>query len=466
MDRTIIRNAIVLSMDSTIGEHLDCDVLIEGTKIVAVQPNLGPVDALEIDGRDSIVMPGFVDTHRHTWQCLLRNTATDWSLAQYFGGVRGVMGELYTPDDMYVANYIGSLEALDAGITTMVDWSHNNNSPDHADMAIKGLRDAGLRAVFGYGNANREWFPISNLPTDFADVARVRKQHFSSDDGLVTMAFAARGPQFATMEQTEIDFRRARALDLPITLHAGDGLWGLDHPIDQLNAKGLLGPRTTYVHCCTLSDHEFKLMAESGGSASLSAEVELNMGHGNPATLGCLKYGLRPSISIDVCTSVGGDMFTQIRVLMAASRGVVNAEALRDRKLLDPVPLTARDMLDFATLQGAKTANLDHRTGSLTPGKDADLIILDTNALNMFPVNNPVGAVVSDAHIGNIDSVFVRGRAVKRHGKLVDVDIKALRRRMESTVEGLFERAGVARDGNWLPKPYVGGTDADVSDID
>ena len=187
------------------------------------------------------------------------------------------------------------------------------------------------------------------------------------------------------------------------------------------------------------------------------------MGHGNPATLGCLKYGLRPSISIDVCTSVGGDMFTQIRVLMAATRGVVNAEALRERKLLDPVPLTARDMLDFATLQGAKTANLDHRTGSLTPGKDADLVILDTNALNMFPVNNPVGAVVEDAHVGNIDSVFVRGRAVKRHGKLVDVDVRALRRRMEGAVDGLFERAGVARDGNWLPKPYTGGTDADAS---
>ena len=301
MERTIIRNAIVLSMDPTIGEHLDADVLVEGEKIAAVQPNIGPVDGREIDGKDMIVMPGFVDTHRHTWQSLLRNTATDWSLAQYFGGVRGVMGELYTPDDMYVANHIGALEALDAGITTLVDWSHNNNTSDHADMAVKGLKDAGLRAVFAYGNANREWFPISELPTNFADVARVRNRHFSSDDGLVTMAFAARGPQFTTLDQTEIEFRKARELDLPITLHVGDGLWGLNNPIDQLNSRGLLGPRTTYVHCCTLSDHEFKLMADTGGSASLSAEVELNMGHGNPATLGCLKHGLRPSRCLHVC---------------------------------------------------------------------------------------------------------------------------------------------------------------------
>lgn len=460
MTRTVIRNAIVLSMDPQIGEHLDCDVVIDGTKIAEVRPNVGPVDGIEIDGRGSIVMPGFVDTHRHTWQCLMRNAAADWSLAQYFGGVRGVMGGLYTADDMYVANYIGALEALDAGITTLVDWSHNTNTPEHADMAVKGLMDSGVRGVFAYGNSNAEWFPISNEPTNFDDVTRVRKRYFNSDDQLVTMAFAARGPQFATMEQTIRDFREARALDLPITLHAGDGLWGLNHPIDQLNAEGLLGPRTTYVHCCTLDDHEFKLMADTGGSASLAAEVELNMGHGNPATLQCLKYGLRPSISIDVCTSVGSDMFTQIRILMAASRGVVNAEALRQNRLLDPVPLTVKDMLDFATLQGAKTANLDHVTGSLTPGKDADFIILDTNSLNMFPINNPIGVVVEDAHVGNIDSVYVRGRAVKRHGKLVDVDIKALRRRMEASVDGLFERAGVERGKNWLPEPYTGGTTA------
>lgn len=462
MDRTVIRNAIVLSMDPSIGEHLDADVLIDGTKIAAIGPNLGPVDGIEIDGRGFIVMPGFVDTHRHTWQCLMRNAAADWSLAQYFGGVRGVMGGIYTPDDMYVANYIGALEALDAGITTLVDWSHNSNTPDHADMAVKGLMDAGIRGVFAYGNSNDEWFPISDKPTNFDDVARVRKRYFNSDDQLVTMAFAARGPQFATMEQTIRDFREARALDLPITLHAGDGLWGLNHPVEALHREGLLGPRTTYVHCCTLADHEFKLMADSGGTASLSAEVELNMGHGNPATLHCLKHGLRPSISIDVCTSVGSDMFTQIRILMAATRGVANAEALRENRLLDPVPLTVRDMLDFATLQGARTANLDHVTGSLTPGKDADIVVIDTNSLNMFPINNPVGVVVEDAHVGNIDSVFVKGRAVKRHGKLVDVDIRALRRRMEASVDGLFARAGVPRDGNWLPKPYTGGTTAAV----
>ncbi len=462
MKRTVIRNATVITVDPAIGDFLDADVLIEGSKIAAVRPNLGPVDAMEIAGRGMIVIPGFIDTHRHTWQCLMRNAAADWSLPQYFGGVRGVMGELYTADDMYVANHIGALEALDGGVTTLYDWSHNNNTPEHADAAIKGLRDSGIRGVYGYGNANREWFPVSDLPSNFADVARVRKQHFNSDDDMVTMAFAARGPQFATLDVTEQDFLKARELGLRITLHAGDGLWGLSHPIDQLNSRGLLKDDTTYVHCCTLSDSEFKLIADTGGTASLSAEVELNMGHGNPATLGLMKHGCRPSISIDVCCSVGGDMFAQMRILMAATRGVVNAEALLQHRLVDPLPVTTRDILEFATLQGARACGIEHKTGSLTPGKQADVVMINTNALNMFPINNPIGAVVNDAHTGNIDTVFVAGRIMKRHGKLVHVDVPALRSRMEASCDALFARAGVPRDGTWLPKPYVRGTDADA----
>ena len=205
-----------------------------------------------------IALPGFVDSHRHTWQSLLRGAAIDWTLAQYFAGIRGVMGRLYTPDDMYVANHLGALEALDAGITTLYDWSHNNNTPDHADEAVRGLKDAGLRAVFGYGNANDEWIPPSTLPTNFSDVERVRRTHFSSDDQLVTMAFAARGPQFTTLDITAEEFRRARDLGLRITLHVGDGLWGTTRPVMQLASRGLLGDDITYVHCNTLTDEDFR----------------------------------------------------------------------------------------------------------------------------------------------------------------------------------------------------------------
>jgi 5-methylthioadenosine/S-adenosylhomocysteine deaminase len=458
MQRTLIRNATIITMDPKIGDLRGGNILLDGKRIAEVRRDIGPVDdAMVIDGTGMIVIPGFVDSHRHTWQCLLRSAAVDWSLAQYFAGVRGVMGNLYTADDMYIANYAGALEALASGITTLYDWSHCNNTPDHPDACIKGLRDAGIRAVYGYGNANREWFPISDLRTNFDDVRRVRRTHFSSDDDLVTMAFAARGPQAATIEVTEEDLRTARDLGLRVTVHAGDGVWGLNGPVRQMHERGLLGPHVTYVHCCSLSDEEFKLIADTGGTASLSVEVEMNMGHGNPATLRLLDAGVRPSISIDICTSVGGDMFTQMRILLAASRGLANARAIEERRILHPLPLTARDILDFATMQGAKACGLDSKIGSLTPGKDADLVLIDTNAINLFPINNPVGAVVEAAHPGNVDTVIVQGRVLKRHGKLVDVDLRSLRGRMENATDDLFRRARVPRDGTWLPEPYVEG---------
>ena len=344
-----------------------------------------------------------------------------------------------------------------AGSPLLYDWSHCNNTPDHPDACVKALRDSGIRAVYGYGNSNREWFPINDLRTNFDDIRRVRRMHFASDDDLVTMAFAARGPQAATIEVTEEDFRTARELGLRITVHAGDGVWGLNGPVRQMHERGLLGPHVTYVHCCSLSDEEFKIIADTGGTASLSVEVEMNMGHGNPATLRLLAAGVRPSISIDICTSVGGDMFTQMRILLAASRGLANARALEERRILHPLPLTARDILDFTTLQGAKACGLESKIGSLTPGKDADLLLIDTNAINLFPINNPIGAVVEAAHSGNVDTVIVQGQVLKRHGKLVHADLRSLRHRMENACDGLFHRAKVPRDGTWLPEPYTAG---------
>ena len=354
-----------------------------------------PADGAEvIDGTNKIAIPGFIDTHRHTWEALLRAAGPDWSLGQYFTGVRVVMGGLYTPDDNYVANFLGALEALDSGVTTLYDWSHNNNSPEHADAAIKGLRDAGLRAVFGYGNANAEWFPPNEIPTNYADIRRVRKEHFSSDDGLVTMALAVRGPQFTTLDITEADLKVARELGIRITVHVGDGLWGMSKPLIQMNARGLLKDDTTYVHCNTIGDDEFKLMADTGGTASIAPELEMQMGHGLPPALRMLAVGIRPSISSDVVTTVPADMFGAMRALLAGTRLMVHMKALAEKRMVEPLPLSSRDVLEFATLQGAKAAGLDHKTGSLTPGKQADIVLINTDALSLIPVNNPVSAVV------------------------------------------------------------------------
>ena len=460
MTRILIHGATILTLDPRIGD-LRGDILVEGARIVAVAPSISADDAELIPAERMIALPGFVDSHRHTWQSLLRGAAIDWTLAQYFAGIRGVMGRLYTPDDMYVANYLGALEALDAGITTLYDWSHNNNTPDHADEAVRGLKDAGLRAVFGYGNANDEWIPPSTLPTNFADVERVRRSHFSSDDQLVTMAFAARGPQFTTLDITADEFRRARDLGLRITVHVGDGLWGTTRPVLQLASRGLLGDDITYVHCNTLTDEDFRLIGHSGATASISPEVELQMGHGFLATLKLIDVGVRPSLSIDIVTSIAGDMFGAMRMLLAGTRAVVNDAALRQRRIVDPLPLMSRDVLEFATIQGARACGLEALTGSLTPGKEADIVLIDTDSLNLMPLNNPHGVVVECAHAGNVDTVMVAGEIVKRDKRLLGINLQQIRARVDAARDALFRRASVSSDGSWLPRPFSEGADVE-----
>ncbi len=454
MARTLIRNATIISMDPTIGDLHRGDILIDGTKIAAVAPSV-PGDGAEIiDGTNKIAVPGFIDTHRHTWESLLRGAGPDWSLGQYFTGVRVVMGGLYTPDDNYVANLLGAYEAIDSGVTTLYDWSHNNNSPAHSDAVVNGLKDSGIRAVFGYGNANAEWFPPNEMPTNYDDLKRVRKEHFSSDDGLVTMAFAARGPQFTTLDITEKDFKTARDLGIRITVHVGDGLWGMSKPLVQMNSRGMLKDDTTYVHCNTIGDEEYKLMGDTGGTASIAPELEMQMGHGLPPALRMLAVGVRPTISSDVVTTVPADMFGAMRALLAGTRLMVHMKALEEKRMVEPLPLSSREALSFATIDGAKACGLEHKTGSLAPGKEADIVLIDTDAMSLIPVNNPVSAVVEFSHIGNVDTVVVAGKVKKRGGKLTGVDFPAFRRKVDAARDALFERAGAPTDGSWIVKPY------------
>jgi 5-methylthioadenosine/S-adenosylhomocysteine deaminase len=456
MARTLIRNATILTVDPKVGNLNRGDILIEDSKIAEIAPSISADDAEIIDATHQIAIPGFVDTHRHTWEALLRATGPDWSHAQYFTGVRVVMGGLFTPEDNYVGNLLGALEALDAGITTLYDWSHNNNSPEHADGSVKGLKDSGIRGVFGYGNSNAEWFPPNTIETAWDDMRRVRKEHFPSDDALVTMAVAARGPQFTTLDITERDVKTARDLGVRITMHVGDGLWGFNKPLMQMKSRDLLGDDITYVHANTISDEEFKLIGETGGTGSIAPEVEMQMGHGMPTALRFLEVGVRPSLSIDVVTTVPGDMFSAMRALLAGTRLMVHRNALERREGTHPLPLTSQDVLEFATLQGARACGLDHNTGSLTPGKEADIVLINTNALNLIPVNNPTGAVVEFANTGNVDSVFVAGKARKRNGKLLDFDFASFRKRVDEHRDSLFARAGVPTDGSWLVEPYEG----------
>lgn len=453
-NKQVIRGARLWSQDPEIGELRSADVLIDGDRIAAVAPDLGPVDAEEISGADRILLPGFVDTHRHTWQSLIRHMSTDWTLPQYFSGVRGVLGKQYEPEDMYAANLIGMLDALDSGITTIVDWSHNNNTPEHADAAIQAVFDSGIRAVWACGNSNDEWLPVSDIPQS-QDIKRIAGRWFGSPGQRVTLALAPRGPQFATKDVTLADFALARELDIPVTVHVGDGAWGRSKPLLWLDERGLADARTTYVHGNMLGDDEFDVIARTGGAVSIAPELEMHMGHGRLATLRARDHGIPVSLSIDVCTSVGGDIFSAMRAVLAGSRYLVNVEALDANEAVDPLPLTAVEVLSFATQGGATAAWLGDQVGSVTVGKKADLVLLRTDTYGMAPLNYVAGAVVESGNPQLVDTVWVDGTVVKWDGHLVGHRFAEVRALAEQARDRVLSRAGITDPGSWQPAVYA-----------
>ena len=362
-------------------------------------------------------------------------------------------------------NLLGTLEALDSGITTLLDWSHNLNTPAHADGAIAALFESGSRVVFAHGGGAPEW---SGVPSDVPhtrDAKRIREQYFSSDDQLVTMAMALRGPQFAPGATSEADWALARELDARITVHVGDGAWGKTRPVAWMQEKGFLGPEVTYVHCNTLSDEELLMIAASGGTASVSPDIELQMGHGWPATGRLLRAGIRPSLSIDVCTATCGHMFGAMKSALLTQRGLDNAAieaAGGDASEMSQLNVSCRDALSFGTVEGARAVGLDAKIGSLTPGKDADLILLRTDTLGMTPLNNPAAAVVYNGNPSLVDTVLVAGRVVKRDGRLIGVDVERVRRLAVETRDYLLQTAhgdprlaDASIGGDWLPAAYA-----------
>jgi cytosine/adenosine deaminase-related metal-dependent hydrolase len=459
-ERLLIRGGTVLSMDPKVGDLTPGEVLIEGTKIVEVGKGIEADGAEVIEvGTDSIVMPGFVDTHRHTWQAPVRNIAADWTLGHYLTGIHAGLSKFFRPEDTYTGNLLGTLEALNSGITTLLDWSHNLATPEHADAAVEGLRASGSRAIFAHGGGAPQWAPIPNEVPHPDDAKRVKEEHFSTDDGLVTMALALRGPQFATKETTLKDYALAREIGTRITVHVGDGEFGKSRPVEWMESEGLLGDDVTYVHCNMLGDDELKMIGDSGGTASVSADIEMSMGHGWPATGRLIAAGVPVSLSIDVASLNGGDMFAAMKSTVECERALRNAEADRNGDVLASLSPSSRDAVAFATIDGARANGLEERVGSLTPGKEADVIVLRTDDPGMLPVNNPYGAVVFNGHPGVVDTVLVAGKPVKRGGELVGQDMDRVKRLAYESRDYLFSQAktdeaisDAAPGGEWMPE--------------
>ncbi|MEV6485882.1 amidohydrolase family protein [Streptomyces sp. NPDC051576] len=426
--KTLLSGGTVVTMDPAVGDLHRGDVLIEDGVITEVAERVDAPDAEVIDASDRIVMPGFVDNHRHAWQTAFRGVGADWTFAEWAAAMHGTVKPHYRPEDVYVGTLLGRLEALHSGVTTMLDWYHVAQGPEHEDAAVAALRDVPARSIFcpgaGWGSA------------DSVDDAIRRLRAELSDGGLVTMAWGLRGVEDTSLDTVARELKLAAELGLRTSLHTGSD--GVQRPIAELHEHGLLRDTTTFVHGNGISDEELRMLAGAGSSISISPDVELKMGFGNPLTGQALAAGLRPTLSTDDVPSVGGDMFSTMRTAFAVQRGLDGG-------------LNSRDLLAFTTIDAAVSCGLDGRTGSLTPGKDADIILLRTDDITVFPVTDPAGSVVSAGHPGLVDTVLVAGRVVKREGALVDVDLPALRTRLTASRDRVAAAAGVRLDSTWRP---------------
>ena len=431
--KKLIKGGTVLTLDPGIGDFDVGDVMVEGDKILAVGPGLANGEIEVIDASGMIVMPGFVDTHRHIWEGLLRNIGTDVPLegrTSYISFVLHKLAPAFRPEDAYAGNLVSALGAIDAGITTLLDWSHIQGSPAHTDAVIQALEDSGLRAVFAYG------FPWwgrweERQPSWFV---RAATEHFSTKDQKLTLALAAPGPEFTDFEVSRDHWKLARETGARITTHVGVGSYGQDSKVQRFGEAGLLGSDTTYIHCTTLNDTEIQMIVDTGGTVSLASPVEMMMGHGMPPIQKFLDRGLRPSLSIDVETNVPADMFNQMRSVLALQRTVANAQG--------KTPVSPREVLEYATVEGARANGLESKVGTLTPGKQADLIMLRTDRAGVTPLNDPATAVVAGMDTSNVDTVLIAGHVMKRHGELLHVDWPAVRRMATDSRDFVVEKSG------------------------
>ncbi len=433
------RNATVLTMDDAHRVLEGADVLITGEGIAAVGPGLEvPEGTAEIDAAGGIVMPGMIDTHRHMWQTAMRGYGADWTLTQYFVWNYLQWGKSFRPEDIYAGNLLSAIEAIDAGVTTTVDWSHNLQTTEHADAAVDALQEVPGRFVLAYGNIHQAPWEWSATP-EFRDFVGRR---FSGDDMLgLQMAFDVppASPDFPEQAAFEV----ARGLGVPVTTHAGVWKVTTDDGIRLMHEHGFMTPSTIYVHAATLSPDSYHRIAATGGSASLSTESEQNAGQGYPPTWKLRQHGIPVSLSMDTSVWWSADLFSAMRATLSADRAREHLEAHSRDETVTHHKLRAEQVVDWATRGGAKALGMESLTGSLEPGKKADVVLIKNDASPvMFPLLNPYGHVVFQAQRGDVHTVVVNGRVVKHGHRLAGVDLARARQAVERTVEYLKGQLG------------------------
>lgn len=424
MKRTLIECGWLVSMDDAIGDLRSARVLIEGSNIAAVGRDIR-VDADEtIDARDKIVMPGLIDAHIHTWQAGLRAIGSEWLGPDYHKNIHANLATHYGPEDNYLGNLVGALGQIDGGVTTILDWCHNLTSLEHAERSVDGLEESGIRAVFAHGTAKPPTkpgqLPYTHVPHPRDRIEALCRGRFTSDDRLVTLAMAILGPHWGTYEVAEQDIRLAREFGLLSTSHATRKVSDQIAPggYMKLVKAGLIGPDHNVVHGNYLDDDELGALIEAGASVTATVLVELHGHTAEPLTLRVRKLGGLPSIGVDVEPIVTGEMFREMQgALLHARWASLRDNAAAGNPPLQAIAVKSREALTWATIGNARAIGLEHRVGSITPGKKADLVMLRANDLNLFPVHDPLLSITDQAHSGNVDTVIIDGVVRKKDGK-------------------------------------------------
>jgi 5-methylthioadenosine/S-adenosylhomocysteine deaminase len=439
-DRPVLfRNGLVLTMDDAHTIVRGGDVLVVGDRIAEVGVGLtAPDGAVEIDATGGILMPGMIDTHRHMWQTAMRGYGADWTLTQYFVWYYLESGKLFRPEDIYAGNLLSAIESLDAGVTTTVDWSHGLQTTQHADAAVDALEAVPGRFVLAYGNIQQgpwEW----SASKEFRDFVN-RRMSGGGDMLGFQMAFDVTGdPTFPEKAAFEV----ARDLGVPVTTHAG--VWGAtnDDGIRLMHENGFMTPQTTYVHAATLNKDSYHRIAATGGSVSIATESEQSAGQGYPSSWTLREYGIPVSLSMDTSVWWSGDLFTAMRTTLGADRSREHLEAHAKSETVTQLHLRSEHVVDWATRGGAKALGMDEKLGSLEPGKKADIVLIKNDQSPvMFPILNPYGHVAFQAQRGDVDTVMVNGKLVKRDHKLIGIDLAAARQKVEATVDHLIGQMG------------------------
>ncbi|KVN53242.1 amidohydrolase [Burkholderia anthina] len=437
--RKLIKGGQIISMDPDVGDLANGDILIDGERIAAIGEQIDVDGANIIDATGMIVIPGLVDTHRHAWEGQLRRINPNSStLEDYCNATHFSFATHYRPMDMYVGNLLTALGCIDAGITSIVDNSHNARTGRHSDAAIEALLDAGIRAVHAPGAPLTGEWDRANWPHD---LERLRDKYFSADDqNLVTLAVMSQ------IDRETWAFARRLGIRI-VTEFFGEAMAA---QLDALHEDGLLGRDNIFNHCTGVRERGWEILREAGVNVNVCPRSDAHYGleDGMCALQVALDHKISPGLSVDNESSYSGDMFMEMRVAFYLQRAIRQGRHFHGETTV-PEPITARRLLHAATLAGAVCAGLDGRTGSLTPGKQADIVMIRADDINLFPSNNAIGTVVHAAERSNVDTVIIGGRVRKRSGALVGLNLEKLKRATEVSRAHLFASTG------YTPAPFA-----------